>query len=386
LLLEQKQQEIQVINFPALHNNCTNNTLFQEFVPFVGMSDTTTAAAAPAASAGTAATLPAPTSSVAPGQSVMPNPDPKAEGLLRQVDSMNSKLEETQAREQALAAKNREMEARLLRHAKAYADKAAPMYEEWIKGFEANLAAEGRPPLNEATKAQYRQAFIDPDLEDRRAELWANHQQTVKLAASRKVMEERLKEQEAEAARLKDEVAKANQKLGSGLRSGYVETIAASAASGGANDTEETVGVTASGRARGPGGSSRALSAGEILVNAPSVGELPFLKKEGISGGFSVTASNASTGEPEYRAMRASVMAAPPHALLHDPETKDLNFPSSMRYSHPAIFGWLMNESGLLHADVSHLTNVMDSKVFPNIEQRVDTMLGGNTVGLSVPK
>ena len=39
--LEQKQQqEIQVINFPALHNKCTNTTLFQEFVPFVGMSDT----------------------------------------------------------------------------------------------------------------------------------------------------------------------------------------------------------------------------------------------------------------------------------------------------------------------------------------------------------
>lgn len=347
------------------------------------MSDTAAAAAAPTTAAA---------SSVAPGQSVTPTPNPNAEGLLRQVDSMNSKLEETQkekaalqAREQALAAKNREMEERLARHAKAYADKAAPMYEEWIKGFEANLAAEGRPPLSEPTKAQYRQAFVDPDLEDRRAELWANHQQTVKLAASRKVMEDRLKEQEAESNRLKEEVAKANQKLGSGLRSGYVETIAASAASRD-NDTEETVGVTASGRARGPGGSARALSAGEIMVNAPSVGELPFLKKEGVSGGFSVTASNASTGEPEYRAMRATVMAAPPHALLRDPETKDLNFPSSMRYSHPAIFGWLMNESGILHADVSHLTNVMDSKMFPNIEQRVDTMLGGNTVGLSVPK
>lgn len=347
------------------------------------MADQSTAAAA--------ATLSAP----APGQSVTPNPNPSAENLLRQVDSVHSKLEETQkersaalARAQELEAKNRAMEERLARQAKIYADKAEPMFKEWLASFEANLAAEGRPALSEDTKAQYRQAFTDPDLEDRRSELWANHQQTVKLAASRKALEDRLKEQEAEQARLKDEVAKANQKLDSGLRSGYAETITASARTNSANnnnDTEE-VNVTASGRARGPGAAARSLAPGEIMVAAASVAELPFLKKAGFSGGFSVTASNASTGEPEYRAMRATVRAAPSHSLLYDPETKDINFPRSIRYSHPAIFGWLMNESGLLHTDVSHMTHVTNSKEFPNLEQRVDTVMGGNTVGLSVPK
>lgn len=326
---------------------------------------------------------------VAPGASITPTPNPGAESLLRQVDSVHSKLEETQkeraaalARAQELEAKNRDMEQRLARQAKIYAEKAEPMFKEWLSSFEANLAAEGRPALSEDTKAQYRQAFMDPDLEDRRAELWANHQQTVKLAASRKALEDRLKEQEAEQARLKDEVAKANQKLGSGLRAGYVETIAASA-----RDTEETtVSVNASGRASGPGASSRSLAAGEIMVSAASLTELPFLKKAGFSGGFSVTASNASTGEPEYRALRTSVRAAPTHSMLYDPENKEINFPRSIRYSHPAIFGWLMNDSGLLHTDVSHMTHVTDSKMFPNIEQRVDTVMGGNSVGLSVPK
>jgi hypothetical protein len=343
-----------------------------------------TAAATPVAAA---------TAAMGPGQSVTPTPNPSAENLLRQADSISLKLEQTQkekadalARAQELSETNRIMKDRLDRQAKIYADRAEPMYQEWLKQFEASLTAEGRPPLSEETKKQYRQAFTDPDLEDRRAELWASHQQTVKLAASRKALEDRIKEQDAEQARLKDEVAKANQKLGNGLRAGYVEAITASAGTG-ANDTEETVAVTASGgRARGPGASARALAPGEIMVQAASMAELPFLKKAGFSGGFSVTASNASTGEPEYRAMRGTVMAAPAHSLLHDPQTKDLNFPRSIRYSHPAIFGWLTTESGLLQADVSHMTSVMNSSVFPNIEQRVDTAMGGHTVGLAVPK
>jgi hypothetical protein len=279
-----------------------------------------------------------------------------------------------------MEAENRAFKERFAHQAKIYAEKAEPMFKEWLANFESNLASEGRPALSEETKAQYRQAFTNPDLEERRAELWANHQHNVKVTASRKALEDKLKEQELEQARLKEEVAKANQKLGSGLRAGYAETIAAAA--------EETVAVNASGgRARGPGGASQALAPGEIMVAAPSVAELPFLKKAGFSGGFSVTASNASTGEPEYRAMRsAPVRAAPAHSLLRDPETKDINFPRSIRYSHPAIFGWLMNESGLLHTDVSHMTHVTNSSVFPNIEQRVDTVMGGNTVGLTATK
>jgi hypothetical protein len=327
---------------------------------------------------------PAAAATVAPGQSITPTPNPNAESLLRQVDSFNSKLEETQkekalalARAEELSNRNREMEARLARHAKAYEVKAEPMYQEYIKSFEANLAAEGRPPLDEATKKQYRQAFVDPDLEERRAELWANHQQTVKLAASRKQLEDRLQQQEAEQTRLKDEVAKANQRLSSGTRSSYAEAIQAD---------NETIEVTASGRARGPGASAHALSAGEIMVAQASVSELPFLKKAGFSGTFSVMASNASTGEPEYRPLRSTVTPAPVHSLLQDTDTKNFNFPRSIRYSHPAIFGFLAAESGLLHADVSNMTYVTDSKVFPNQELRVDTAMGGATVGLSVPK
>lgn len=337
----------------------------------------------------------------APGASITPTPNPAAESLLRQVDSVHTKMEELQkaraadaaraqeleARARELEEKNRTHEARFAHQAKIYAEKAEPMFKEWLADFEKNLAAQGRPPLSEEKKAGYRQAFTHPDYESSRDELWAQHQANVQVTASRKALEEKLKEQELEQARLKEEVAKANQKLGSGLRSGYVETIAASARNT-TDETEDTnVGVTASGRARGPGGSARALAPGEIMVAAASVAELPFLKKAGFSGTFSVTASNASTGEGEYRAMRsAPVRAAPEHTMLRDPESKDINFPRSIRYSHPAIFGWLMNESGLLHTDVSHMTHVTNSKEFPNIEQRVDTVMGGTTVGLSVPK
>jgi hypothetical protein len=109
------------------------------------------------------------------------------------------------------------------------------------------------------------------------------------------------------------------------------------------------------------------------MVQAPSVPELPFLKEAGISGGFSVTASNALTGEPELRAMQSYVPVAASHGLMFDSQTKEMNFPYSMRHVHPALFGWLTGPSGLVNADVSHLTHVTDSKMFRNEEQRVDT-------------
>lgn len=323
----------------------------------------------------------------APGQSVTPTSNPNAEGLLRQVDSVNSKLEETQKREAAAlaqaqnaAARANELEARLARQAERYAKAQMPKAEAFIKHMEEALKAEGRT-MDEASKKKYISAFTNPDHEEDAAQMWATHEHTVKLAASAKAKEDQLKEQEAENARLKETLAKANQTLANGSRSNYVEAIAASAASN-ANDTEETVTIAASGRAR----QTRSLAAGEIMVAAPAVSELPFLKEAGFSGGFSVTASNASTGEPEYRAMRAAVREAPHHSLMFDRQTKEPNFPYSMRNFHPAIFGWLTNDSGLLHADTSHLTHVTDSKVFPNIEQRVDTVMGGASVGLSVPK
>lgn len=325
-------------------------------------SASTPAAAAPATGAGTSNVSSVP----AGGQSITPQANPSAEGLLRQADSLTEKLMETQKQLQAAQAKaaqeaeeRRKSEERWNQYSTNYAKLNAPRAEAYLKHLE-----EKGITLDEATKAMYVGTFTKPEHENHADRFWKEMQADIKVAASRKAQDEKLAAMEAEQKRLQEALNNATNSINKGLRSNYVDALAAATP----GPEASTLSVAASGANR-----TSSLAPGHVMVQAPSVPELPFLKEAGISGGFSVTASNAMTGEPELRAMKSSVLAAPSHGLMFDSSTKQPNFEYSMRHVHPALFGWLTNESGLIHADVSHLTHVTDSKMFRNEEQRVDT-------------
>lgn len=322
-------------------------------------------AAAPATAAPSAAVSNAGSAAPAPGQSITPNANPSAEGLLRQADSLTEKLLETQKQLQAAQAKaaqeaeeRRKSEERWNQHVANYAAINKPRGEAYVKHLEEKGIA-----LDDATKQMYIKTFSMPEHEKHANQFWEGMQKDISVAASRKAQDEKLAALEAEQKRLQEALNSATNSISKGLRSNYVDALAAATP----GPETSTIGVSASGANR------TTLPPGHVMVQAPSVQELPFLKEAGISGGFSVTASNAATGEMELWAMQSSVMAAPSHGLMFDPMTKEMNFPYSMRHVHPALFGWLSGDSGLAHADVSHLTHVTNSKLFPNEEQRVDT-------------
>lgn len=328
------------------------------FVPFVSMSET-----------------PAPSNGAPVAGSITPTPNPAAEGLLRQADSMAEKLAESQKQLKALESRlaeeekqRKEKEALLAVHAENYRKLQLPKAEAVIKHLEEKMAAEGRT-LDEKTKEMYRNTFANPQHEQHAERMFTEFQHDVKVAASRKAQDEKMAALEAEQKRLQEALNKATQTLSAGLssRATYVDALAA------ANPGPETVNVAAS------AGGRPALPPGHVMTALPHAAELPFLKEAGVSGTFSITASNALTGEPELRAMQTSVLAARGHGLLINPDTKNENFPNSMRNVHPALFGWLMNSSGLVDANVDHLTHVTDSKLFPNQEQRVDGGFAGIT-------
>jgi DNA-binding transcriptional MerR regulator len=331
------------------------------------MADTSAPAPTGAAPAAPAAAAAAP----AGGQSITPNANPSAEGLLRQADSLTEKLMETQKRLQAAEAKaaqeaeeRRRAEVRWNEYSTNYAKLNQPRGEAYVKHME-----EKGVPLDDATKQMYLATFTKPEHEVHANRFWTEMQQDLKVAASRKAQDEKLAAMEAEQKRLQDALNKATQTMSNGLRANYADALAA--ATPGPETTSVNVAASAGGRP--------ALPPGHVFVQPPSAPELSFLREAGISGGFSVTASNATTGEPELRAMKSSVPVAASHGLMFDPESKEMNFPYSMRHVHPALFGWLAGSSGLVHADVSHLTHVTDSKIFRNEEQRVDGGFAGVT-------
>lgn len=341
------------------------------------MSDSSTAAAAaPAAATSTAVPAATPT----PGQSLTPqNPNPSAESLLRQADAMTDELrkaKEAMAQMQARLAQEEEArkstETKYAQYKAQYADEQKTKADEFVAALKAQLEAEGRS-LSDAQAAAYRETFTDPERKNVAANLWAQHQHGVKVAASKKAAEEELRKLKEEQEELKKSLAKASNTMNNGLRSSYADAVSSAH-----NDDTVDAGVTVTASASSR---TRQLNAGEVAVSKAALSELPFLRECNFSGGFTVTASNAATGDPELQALRTSVQAAPGHRLLYDPLTRECNFPNSARNWHPAIMGWLINESGLVHADVSNMTVVGDSKKYPNKELRVDGGLS-TTVGL----
>lgn len=314
----------------------------------------------------------APVGPVSGGQSITPNANPSAEGLLRQADSLTEKLMETQKQLQLAQTKaaqeaeeRRKAEERWQQYSNNYANSNKGRGEAYIKHIEGKGVA-----LDDATKQMYMATFTKPEHEPHANRFWSEMQADVQVAASRKAQDEKLAAMEAEQKRLQDQLREATNAISKGLRSNYADALAASVPG---PESANTLSVAASAAA----GSGRpVIPAGHVMVQAPTAIELPFLKEAGVSGGFSVTASATAGGdEPDYlRAMLSSVPMAPNHGLAKfDPHTNNMNLEHSMRVYHPALFHWLAGSSGLLHANVDHLTHVTDSKMFRNEEQRVDT-------------
>lgn len=352
------------------------------------MSDT--AASTPAATTATtaaSAAAPAVAAPPAPGQSLTPQaPNPIAESLLRQTDAMTDELRKAKEQVAAMQAKLKEeeearkqSETKYAQYKAQYAEEQKAKGQEFVAALKAQLEAEGRQ-LSDAQAQAYLETFLDPERKNTAANLWAQHQHGIKVAASKKAAEEELRKLKEEQEELKKTIAKANGNLNQGLRTSYASAVGS--AHGNNDDTVDAgVTVNASARSRAGGADGRQLAPGEVGVSKAALTELPFLRECGFSGGFTVLASNASTGDPELQALRSTVPAAPGHRLLYDPITRECNFPNSCRNWHPAIMGWLVNESGLLHSDVSNMTNVGDSKIFPNKELRVDAGMN-STVGV----
>ena len=325
-------------------------------------SGPTTAPAAAAASSGP----------VSGGQSITPNANPSAEGLLRQADSLTEKLMETQKQLQLAQTKaaqeaeeRRKAEERWQQYSNNYANSNKGRGEAYIKHIEGKGVA-----LDDATKQMYMATFTKPEHEPHANRFWSEMQADVQVAASRKAQDEKLAAMEVEQKRLQDQLREATNAINKGLRSNYADALAAATPGPEAASTLSVAASAATGSGR------PAIPAGHVMVQAPTAIELPFLKEAGVSGGFSVTASAATGGgEPDYlRAMLSSVPMAPNHGLAKfDPHTNNMNLEHSMRVYHPALFHWLAGSSGLLHANVDHLTHVTDSKMFRNEEQRVDT-------------
>lgn len=350
-------------------------------MPFVPMSDLPNNSAAPAAPVAAAAGAQAP----ATGQTLTPAANPSAEQLLRQADTISQSLNEAKQREAQLLAKlkaleddNTQTKQRWEAYKAQYASEQKPKADEYAKAFKEAAESQGQTIDEQSMKAIYA-TFSDPDYKHRADQMWAQHQHQLKVAASRKAEQEELRALKEKSQKLEEQLSKATQIMQSGMRSSIVDAVSHD------NDTVDaaTVSVGASGRAASSA-VARQLNAGECMAVKAAVPELPFLKECGFSGGFSVTASNAATGEPEYMAMRATVKAAPNHRLKFDPKTKEPNFPNSMANWFPHIWGYMTSpECGLVDAEVGHMTHITDSKKWPTKEQRVDTQFAG-AIGLQV--
>jgi hypothetical protein len=116
----------------------------------------------------------------------------------------------------------------------------------------------------------------------------------------------------------------------------------------------------------------------------PGAGDIPWLREEGFATTISVNASSTGGGaNGEFRPLRETIEAAPMHRHFIDPITKQPQLQNSMRFHYPATFAWFSNESCMLDGrDMSHLTYLTKSKVFPDEERRVDQVFGSN-VGLT---
>lgn len=301
----------------------------------------------------------APLAPASAGQSITPNANPEAEGLLKQADMLKeqqteavSALEKERAEKAAMAAELAFFRKQAAEEAERYKIAQEPKYNEFIKELEVTAGK-----LSEEKKKQYYSAFTKPQFKEDAEIMYAQHKEKVELRASKKQFEEELAKEREEKNKLKETAVKASQQM-SGMRRTYVDATNHQQQQ---VETRKEVTVTAS-----------LLNPNEIMSADPSVAELPFLQKFGYSNNVDVNASSAGAAGPfgGIKPIRKSVMAAREHGLLYD-EEGELNFPNSARYHNPTFFAWMVNEAPMDKVDLTDFVAINASKSFVETK-RVD--------------
>lgn len=292
------------------------------------------------------------------GQSITPNANPEAEGLLKQADMLKeqqteavSALEKERAEKAAMAAELAFFRKQAAEEAERYKVAQEPKYNEFIKELEVTAGK-----LSEEKKKQYYSAFTKPQFKEDAEIMYAQHKEKVELRASKKQFEEELAKEREEKNKLKETANKASQQM-SGMRRTYVDATNHQQQQQQV-ETRKEVTVTAS-----------LLNPNEIMSADPSVAELPFLQKFGYSNNVDVNASSAGPFGG-IKPIRKSVMAAREHGLLYD-EEGELNFPNSARYHNPTFFAWMVNEAPMDKVDLTDFVAINASKSFVETK-RVD--------------
>lgn len=301
-----------------------------------------------------------------------PDPMQQLQGLAKQTDLLKEQLTESEkAKEAALHEKSKqdaEIQAKLKRlaeleakdeaEAKSYAEKQTPKVEEYIKWLEETENKQ----LTEEEKKMFRSAFTVRKYQ-RDAERFDNQRKhAVELAASKKQQEEELKALKEEKQKWAEMISQNTSSVAS-MRAGYAAVLKPHGGMGLAESEakhREQVGVAASRR-----------DLNQIMVPVPSEFERGFLSAYNYhpAGSVEINASRANGDDDDIaaRPYREYVEPASKHRLLVD-ESGERNFPASMRYHNPAVFGFMCNESNMQNYNLSDYVSINASKTF--IEER----------------
>ncbi len=299
------------------------------------------------------------------GAGLSPADKQVADETLKQMDNLKEQLRELEKEKE----KNKQLEAltaRLMEKEKAsaeqYKKEREPQAKEYIEAQEKNLGM----TLSEALKKQYYNAFTNPEFKQNADLLWKQHQHAVELAASAKAKDEELTVVRTEKTKLSETLSKVGQQVG-GMRASYAQSLTPAQTEAAMRDDEAS-----NRKAVGVNASAAGLGLGEIMCATPAAWEmqLPFL----VQNNFAPGEVNASGSYDQNQVIRrTSVQAAREHRLLRD-EQGEIQFPASMRYLAPHLYGFMCNDSGLAHADSSDLGNYVQfnaERTFVK-EKRVD--------------
>lgn len=289
--------------------------------------------------------------------------------LLKQADSLKEQVNEAQARVAELEKERREkaeLQEKLAKYEKyikaeeeAYAKEQMPKANEYITALEASI---GRP-LAPKIKEGYINTFCSKAMRDGADMLWAQHQNHIKLEASRKEAESRLEAAEKEKKDLMEQMNKATNAI-KHSRKGFSDALEQKPVEEKRLENLE-----------------RNIPLNHIMCSA-SAHELPFLKAFGFATDVEIAAS-AGDADEELRPMVKSIPKAPTHRLLLDPETKERNFPNSARYypSGEAWFSFMCSNEELATGNLSGLVQIQKSQLEKKDHSKEEMKTYVNTSG-----
>lgn len=239
-----------------------------------------------------------------------------------------------------------------------YEAEREPQFKKYVDYLEAKQGS----PLPADQKKVLHAAFCKQEYKADGDRMWREFQDSVAVAASKKALEAELAAVKAERDRLAETQTKLTQSLGpAATRASYAAAIAVP-------DVSAAVQASAAGGVRKEP-MQPSLSLNEVMGAAPSATEiqLGFLQEYNFPTEFGVRASGAGGKQ-----LRMTGPAAPEHPLLLDSHG-ERNFPASMRYQHPLIFGRYTNDRSYLDGDSVH-ANVVVRNAERTYEQSVNDL------------